>query len=141
MKNTLSNAVLAELPQRLYDSAEAFYYAAILTCLKFDASNIHVRFYGNATDAANEALAGPNRNNDLGAPTIANFCLAIELYIKLLGTLAGRPLKNGHNLEELFCELDEVAPGIGSNVIKNHHYWSDDPASFLECIKKTSGWF
>jgi hypothetical protein len=75
--------------RRLYDSAEAFYYAGILASPFFDAANVEAGAYTGSASAAEAARHGGNRRNWLGAPPIVNFGLAIELYIKLLQKLHG----------------------------------------------------
>jgi hypothetical protein len=113
-KVELSNTVPSD-PQRLYEAAEAFYYAGILTSLNFDAKNIDANFYVNAIGAANAALAGQNRINSLGAPPIVTFSFAIELYIKLLRILADTVRMRGHDLHALFCKLDEAESWPGES--------------------------
>jgi hypothetical protein len=61
-----------ELPQRLFNAAEAFYYAAILCSLAFDAENIDSGAYRHASSAAQAALTGSTKINDLGAPPVVN---------------------------------------------------------------------
>ena len=39
-KISLSESVISEIPQRLYASAEAFYFSGVLCSLKFDAEKI-----------------------------------------------------------------------------------------------------
>jgi HEPN domain-containing protein len=133
-KRPLSPTILAELPQRLLDAAEAFYYAAILCSLAFDAENIDRGAYQHLRSAAQAAITGPNRINDFGAPPVVNFGFAIELYIKLLRFLADGRTMSGHNLQTLFLELEKVAPDVAATAIRNHFYWSGDRDEFMADI-------
>lgn len=78
-----------ERQHQLYNAAEAFYYAGIITSVPFDAANVHGKPHGTAEDAGNAALGGSNRINYLRAPPIVNLGFSIELYIKLLISLSG----------------------------------------------------
>jgi len=119
--------------QRLYDAAEAFYFAGILTSLPFNAS-ADVR-QQDLSNTANAMISGMPRRNDLGAPPIVNFGFAIELYIKLLRHLADKQPMRGHNLHELFQELEKAAPAVTSRVICVHHYARGNRDEFLDYIR------
>jgi hypothetical protein len=116
------SAEQTERQHRLYDAAEAFYYAGIITSVPFDAANVHGKPHGTAEDAGNAALGGSNRLNRLGAPPIVNLGFSIELYIKLLISLSGTNPPKGHELDKLFSRLNQVSPQASSAVIKNHYY-------------------
>ena len=125
---------MAALAQRLYDAAEAFYFAGILASTSFDAANVAVNLHTTADEAANAALTGTKRKNELGAPPIVNFGFSIELYIKLLRFLLDAHLMNGHNLHCLFLELEKIAPEVSAAVIKNHRYARGKREEFIESI-------
>jgi hypothetical protein len=135
------NSQQTDLQQRLYDAAEAFYYAGILTSLPFDAMNVEAGAFRNAGQAAEAAAFGKERRNQLGAPVIVNFGFAIELYIKLLRSLADGKLIRGHNLHDLFLELETVAPQVGTVVINNHISSGRCRDDFLEYIKNEASVF
>jgi len=140
-RQPLSTTILAELPQRLYGAAEAFYYGGILCSLKFDAENVDSGTYRHAELAARAAISGENRAADLGAPPIVNFGFAIELYIKLLRYMADKQTISGHNLCSLFLELERVASDVAETVINNHFYWSGDRNEFIEDISGVANVF
>lgn len=121
-----------EYRQRLYDAAEAFYFAGILTSLPFEAGNDSGQF--EVSSVANAVISGRSRLNRLGAPPIVNFGLSLELYIKLLRHLAdGSPVK-GHDLHKLFLGLEEAAPAVASLVMRKHHYARGDRDEFLDYL-------
>lgn len=64
-----------EYCRRLYDAAEAFYFAGILTSLPFDAA----KEFGqrDLSSAASAMVSGGMRLNQLGAPPLVNFALSI----------------------------------------------------------------
>lgn len=124
-----------ETQQRLYNAAEAFYYAGILTSLPFDAAHVDAGALRNAEWAARAAIAGPDRRNGLGAPPLINFSFAIELYLKLLITLGSGKLKRGHDLHALFLKLEEAAPSVAACLIRNHAYARGCRAEFIEILK------
>jgi hypothetical protein len=131
-----------ELQQRLlYNAAEAFYYAGVLTSLPFDAASVDAGAYRRAELAAKAAAYGQNKCNILGAPPIVNFGFSIELYIKLLRHLADGNLMNGHNLHKLFLKLDEVAPQVAAAAIRNHPPSRGCREEFLESIKNEASVF
>jgi hypothetical protein len=72
-------SVKTEFRQRLYNAADAFYYAGILTSLPFDAVKLDAGQFRHTQWAADEAIAGDNRRNHLVAPPIVNFGFALEL--------------------------------------------------------------
>jgi hypothetical protein len=115
--------------QRLYNAAEAFYFAGILTSSRFDASRVDMIKHREANAAA-EAVRSEAKN-DLGAPPIVNFAFSVELYLKLLIGLAGRSAGKDHKLYELFLVLDKVSPSISSAVIDDHFYARGDRKWFL----------
>ncbi len=123
-----------EYRQRLYDAAEAFYFAGVLTALPFNATNdpAHQR---NASSAATAAISGGSRLNYRGAPPIVNFGFSIELYIKLLQHLADASPMQGHNLYKLFRELEKAAPAVATLVINTHHYARGDRCEFLDYVR------
>ncbi|MBV8068404.1 MAG: hypothetical protein JO270_00765 [Acidobacteriaceae bacterium] len=130
----VSEAVNDEYAQRLYNAAEAFYFAGVLTTLPFDAANAAQGGYELAR-TADAAIGGPQRHNQLGAPPIANFGFSIELYIKLLLHLTGLSRVRGHDLHALFVKLKERAPDIASRVMEKHHYARGDCCEFLSYLK------
>jgi hypothetical protein len=64
------SAELTALQQRLYNAAEEFYYAGILTSLPFDAANVDAGAYRHTVWAAEAAAFGQNRCDYLVAPPI-----------------------------------------------------------------------
>lgn len=122
-----------EYRQRLYDAAEAFYFAGLLTSLPFNAANNSG--HNDVSSAANAVVSGKSKPNSLGAPPIVNFGFSIELYIKLLWHLADATCKKGHDLHELFLGLDKVAPRVGSHVMCKHRYARGDRDEFLCSLK------
>lgn len=124
----------SEYRQRLYDAAEAFYFAGILTSLPFNAASASGQ-HCDVSSAANAVVSGGNRQNQLGAPPIVNFGLSIELYIKLLRHLADSSRVKGHNLHCLFLELERAAPDVAYVVISKHHYACGDRDEFLEYLR------
>ncbi len=140
-RQPLSPKVLSELPQRLYDAAEAFYFGGILCSLPFDAEHVDSENHRHAPWAANAAISGANRTNNLGAPPIVNFGFAIELYIKLLHFLANGRLVLGHDLRVLFLDMESVAPNVAAAVINRHFYCGGDRGEFLEDISDVANVF
>lgn len=131
---SLPPSLLAELPQRLFKSAEAFYYAGILCSLEFDAESIEQGNFRHVPWAAEAAISSGHRINYLGAPPIVNLALAIELYIKLLQFMATKERKREHNLLRLCIRLYETAPEVVTVVIRNHHA-ANDCEMFLSELK------
>ncbi len=134
------NEKYTDFQQRLYNAADAFYYAGILTALPFDALNVDCGDFRNAAWAAEAAAYGRNRRNTLGAPPIVNFGFSIELYIKLLWNLSTNNNIRGHKILELFTEL-ETLPNIGALVIKNSSYARGCRDDFLGMITAESSVF
>jgi hypothetical protein len=120
--------------QRLYDAAEAFYFAGILTSLPFNAAS-NSEQHCDVSSAADAAINGENRLNQLGAPPIVNFGFSIELYIKLLRYLTDALRAHGHDLRGLFLELEKAAPSVASLVIEKHHYARGDRCEFLDYLR------
>lgn len=140
-KPSLPASVIAEIPQRLHNLAEAFYFAAILSSTPFygrgAAPNQH-----NTVDRAREGiLSSSNRRNEVDAPPLVNFAFSIELYIKLLRFLADGQLVEGHNLCDLFFELDQAAPDVGDAAIRNHRYARGERDVFLEYLDEAKAVF
>jgi hypothetical protein len=129
----------AEYGQRLYDAAEAFYFAGILTSLPFDADGDIGQF--ELCKVANAVVIGTTRRNELGAPPIVNFGLSIELYIKLLHYLADATCVRGHNLHVLFLALEKVAPAVASLVMYKHYYTRGDRDEFLDYLRAEASVF
>ena len=131
----------SDFQQRLYNAADAFYYAGILTTLPFDALKVDGGAYRHAEWAAEAAVNGENRRNTLGAPPIVNFGFSIELYIKLLWNLSTKTEMNGHDLHELFCKLDASSPEISRAVIAKSSYARGCRDEFLELIMEEASVF
>ncbi len=121
-----------EYRQRLYDAAEAFYFAGMLTSLPFEASIDSG--HRDVSSAANAMISGKRRLNRLGAPPIVNFAFSLELYIKLLRHIADAPIERSHNLHDLFLGLETAAPDVASLVMCKHHYARGDRGEFLEYL-------
>jgi hypothetical protein len=102
-KPPLPYAVTAEIPKRLHNAAEAFYFAGILSSALFYAGGAPP----NRHSTIARALEGIRNNsrNQVDAPPLVNFAFSIELYIKLLRFLADSQLMKGHNLRDLFVAL------------------------------------
>ena len=135
------SAEQTKLQKRLYNAAEEFYYAGVLTSLPFDAANVDAGAYRHTVWAAEAAACGQNKCNSLVAPPIINFGFSIELYIKLLRNLADGNLMHGHNLHELFLKLDEAAPQVGAAAIRNHYSSRGCREEFIEFIKNEASVF
>lgn len=106
----LPDDVLREMPQRLLNNADAFYYSGILCCLAFNAANVEAGKYRNPRYAAEAATSTLEKPNYLAAPPLVNFAFSIELYAKLLIFIVDRTPKGGHNIRELFLKLEKIAP-------------------------------
>jgi hypothetical protein len=130
-------SVEAEFRQRLYNAAEAFYYAGILTSLPFDAANVEAGDYRHVQWAADAAIAGKNPRNHLGAPPIVNLGLALELYLKLL---IGKRVRE-HDLHKLFLTLEKDVPQTAKALIRNHHYSRGCREEFVEVLKAEASVF
>jgi hypothetical protein len=79
--------------------------------------------------------------NQVDAPPLVNFAFAVELYIKLLRFLSDGQLIEGHDLYELFIELDQAAPNVGASVIRNHRHARGDRDEFLEYVEEARSVF
>jgi hypothetical protein len=124
-------SVQTEFRQRLYDAAEAFYYAGVLTSLPFDAANVDAGSFPNAEWAAKAAVTGPDKRNRLGAPPIVNLAFAIELYLKLLIGKQSR----GHDLHKLFLVLEKAEPGAAQFLIHNYRHSRGCREDFLAALR------
>lgn len=125
-----------EFQRRLYNAAEAFYYSGIIASVLFDAANVCSQSLTSAAEAGKLALDGRNRINQLGAPPIVNLGFSVELYVKLLISLAGHEPPRGHNLHKLFLKLAEISPVASACVIEHHRYSCGCEREFLEYIEK-----
>ena len=134
-------SVETELPQRLYDAAEAFYYSGVLTCLPFDALNVDAGDYRHAEWAAEAAASGQQRRNRLGAPPLVNFGFSIELYLKLLIVLSGGKSVREHDLYKLFLKLEKGAQHVAQCLVRNHQHVRGCREEFLEILKAEASVF
>ena len=82
-----------------------------------------------------------NTRNQVDAPPLVNFAFSIELYIKLLRFLVDGELMQGHNLHDLFNELDKAAPKVGATAIRQHRYARGDRDKFIEYLNDTKSIF
>jgi predicted nucleotidyltransferase len=138
-KTSLPPAVTAEIPKRLHNAAEAFYFAGILS---------GAPFYGGGS-APNQhytiscALEGiiKTRYNQLDAPPLVNFAFSIELYIKLLRFLADGRLMEGHNLHDLFLKMEKAATAVATSAIRHHRYARGNREEFIEYLVETKSAF
>jgi hypothetical protein len=138
-KPPLPSAVAAEIPKRLHNLAEAFYFAGILSSAGFYAGGAAP----NQHNKISRALDGIRNNtrNQVDAPPLVNFAFSIELYIKLLRFLVDGELMQGHNLRDLFIELDKTAPEVGTTAIRQHRYARGDREKFIEYLNDTKSIF
>lgn len=121
--------------QRLYNTAEAFYYAGILTSLSFNASAITEGAYRHIGWAAQAAITG-QRQNELASPPIVNLAFSIELYIKLLVSLSNgnKPAIRGHDLKGLFEQLEKCSPVIAQKAVELHADSLGERDQFVQCL-------
>lgn len=140
-KTPLSKPVMAEIPRRLHNAAEAFYFAAILSSTLFYGRGAAPNQHYTVDRALEGILNSSNRRNQVDAPPLVNFAFSIELYIKLLRFLVGGELIEGHNLDDLFLEMDRAAPNVGAAVIRNHRYARGDRSKFLEYLNEAKAVF
>jgi hypothetical protein len=141
MKKTLPPQVVAELPQRLCYAADRYYYAAILTSAPFDAANMHAQRPMSVSQAAQFALSGPNKCNDLITPPMALFGLCIELYLKLFLTMEGGGRVIGHNILDLFLQLEVHSPIKAEQIIRWHRYARGTRSEFVEDLESNCNVF
>jgi len=125
----------------LFNAAEAFYYAGVLTSLPFDAMNVEAGNYRRAEPAAEAAAGGRNRRNILGAPPIVNFGFAIELYMKLLLNLASGKPRREHDLFKLFLALGKTDAEVSQRLIVNHPPSRGCREDFVEFLKTDASVF
>lgn len=131
--------------QRLYDTAEAFFFAGILSHAEFDAGAVYTYLnppglnFPHADDAAIIALNG-KKTHAVGAPRMVNFAFSIELYLKLLLFLANKELSNEHNLLKLFKRLVEVAPNAIDKIVE-HYPRSENRDEFIVHISEVKSVF
>lgn len=140
-KGPLSAPVVAEIPKRLHDAAEAFYFAAVLSSAWFYGRGAAPNQHSSVERALDGILISGNKHNQVGAPPLVNFAFSIELYIKLLRFLADGQLMQGHNLHALFLEFENVAPDAGAAAIRCHRSARGDRDEFLEYLDDTKSVF
>ena len=101
------NGLEAEKPQRLLDNALAFYEA------------------GRRCNTPAKASIPPYKDDvELGAPTVACFAFAIELFLKLLLLLETGKYDQEHELDEIFEKLSSgVKEQIESNCRSDVRYY------------------
>ena len=126
-KKVISEKVKAELPERMLQAADRFYFAAILTCLPFDAAHIEKCAPTDTRQAAELAISGPNRSAEILIPPVALFAFSIELYFKFLIFQSTRRLEfdHGHNLLALFNQLERCAPEVAEVCVASFRYGRD----------------
>ena len=139
-KLPLPSGVTAEIPKRLHNAAEAFYFVAILASAPFYAAGAVPNRHYTVARALEGILSG-RRGNQVDAPPLVNFAFAIELYIKLLRFPADGQLIEGHDLHQLFIELDRAAPDVGRSVIRNHRHARGCREEFLAYIDEARSVF
>jgi hypothetical protein len=137
----LPASVAAELHQRLYNAAEAFYFAAILCNVAFYAGGAAPNQHSSVERALEGILSSSNKGSQLAAPPLVNFAFSIELYIKLLRVLADGDLMQGHNLHDLFLELETVANDVSATCVRNHRYARGCRDDFLGYLDETKSVF
>jgi hypothetical protein len=138
-KPPLPSAVTAEIPKRLHNAAEAFYFAGILSSASFYAGGAPPNRH-NTIARALEGISN-NSRNQVDAPPLVNFAFSIELYIKLLRFLADGQLMQYHNLHDLFVALENAAPNVGATAIFQHRYAQGNRDVFLEYLEETKSVF
>lgn len=135
-KSPLSAAVVAALPQRLHDAADAFYFAGILSTARF-----YQRDKVPNQCSTVDRVYSSNRKNQDSAPSLVNFAFSIELYIKLLRFLADGCLMKSHDVHALFLKLEKVAPAASTAAIRHHRCARGDRAGFIDDLHSTKSIF
>lgn len=92
-------SVESETPQRLLNAAVAFFQAA--SRCEF---TIHIT---------------PLQSHGVGAPTVVNYALSIELYFKLVGFLTNGKAPWGHELLDLY---DGLTPEIQATLVEHTRF-------------------